>query len=107
MKYDSEFIDSLNFWPEDVVREAFADADQAIGTGGEALALRVFYLRMKHHLKTAEAVDGNPDDEFRMIEEYERPWLEAEFARIEGRVLVACEGCTLHGPCKQEGTHEA
>jgi hypothetical protein len=99
MKYDTEFIPSLDFWPEDVVRSAFTEAERAIGTEREAVTLRVFYARMKHHLKTAEAVDGNPDDEFRIIEEYERPRLNAEIARIEGRVPVPCEGCTFAG-CK-------
>jgi hypothetical protein len=103
MKYDTEFIPSLNFWPEDIVREAFADADKVLGTDGEALALRVFYARMKHHLKTADEINGNPDDEFRMVEEYERPRLEAEIARIMGRVPVACEGCPFTAGCKNGG----
>jgi hypothetical protein len=99
MIYEDEFIPSLDFWPEDVVREAFADADKAIGTDEETTTLRVFYLRMKHHFKTAGAVNGNPDDELRMVEEYERPRLEAEIARITGKVPVPCEGCPFTG-CK-------
>ncbi|MFP3041196.1 hypothetical protein LQZ19_05175 [Treponema primitia] len=46
MIYTDEFIPSLEFWPEKDVLSAFQEADQAIGTDGEALALRVFFARM-------------------------------------------------------------
>jgi hypothetical protein len=100
MKYDSEFIPALEFWPEDVVKAAFDAADAALGTEGEALALRVFYTRMKHHFKTSDLIDAAPDDDNRMTEEYERPRLEAEIALMEGRMPVPCEGCPFVAGCK-------
>jgi hypothetical protein len=99
MKWDQEFIPGLSFWPEDFVRADFAAADAAIGTEGEALALRVFYKRMKFHLKTAEQVDVSPDIEFRMVDEYERPRLDADIARMEGRMPSACPGCPFVAGC--------
>ncbi|GHV75546.1 hypothetical protein AGMMS49942_03670 [Spirochaetia bacterium] len=103
MKWDEEFIPGFSFWPEDIVRAEFAAADAAIGTEGEALALRVFYKRMKFHLKTAEEVDVNPDPENRMIEEYERPRLDADIARMEGRMPAACPGCPFTVTCDHKG----
>ncbi|AEF83111.1 hypothetical protein [Leadbettera azotonutricia] len=97
MIYEDEFIPSLGFWPEVDVRSAFHEADQAMGTKDEALALRVFYLRMKHHLKTAEPAEDNPDIEFRMIEHYERPMLEQAIAKLR------CGACPVPG-CPYGGT---
>ncbi|GHV09431.1 hypothetical protein FACS189485_22010 [Spirochaetia bacterium] len=102
MIYEDEFVPAIDFWPEDDVRAAFTEADKAIGTEGEAVALRVFYQRMKFHLKTSATINSSPDMEERMIEHYERPRLDAEIARLEGRPPVPCAGCPFTG-CNHKG----
>jgi hypothetical protein len=103
MIYEDEFVPAVEFWPEDMVRAAFTEAEKAIGTAGEAVAMRVFFARMKHHYKTSDALIGQPDMESRMMEHYECPWLEVEIARIEGRVPVPCAGCPFTAGCKNGG----
>ncbi|GHU93544.1 hypothetical protein FACS189479_05080 [Spirochaetia bacterium] len=103
MIYDEEFIPSLEFWPRKDVRAAFDAADAAMGTPGEALALRVFYKRMKFHLKTSGKIDGAPSWRKRYIEHYERPRLDADIARMEGRMPAACPGCPFTVTCDHKG----
>jgi hypothetical protein len=73
------------FWPEKQIRHAFQEADAAMGTPGEAVALRVFHRRMQFFFQTSEEINSpDPDRALLVTAHYERSRLAADIVRIEG-----------------------
>jgi hypothetical protein len=102
MAMDKSRLPGLIFWPEKKVRHAFREAGEAMGTKGEALAMRVFHRRMQYFLKTSsdtELVD--PEENLFTIARYERPILKADIAKLRYGACQFAEGCKNGGT---EGT---
>jgi hypothetical protein len=98
MAMDKSRLPGLIFWPEKKVRHAFREAAEAMGTKGEALAMRVFHRRMQYFLKTSSDVDMmDPEENLFTTAHYKRPILKADIAKLR------CGACQFAVGCKTGG----